>query len=407
LVRRQTEDYHRLANTPLPSEDENEEAGLKMTTIKKGKKSAKSSRKSSLDSPKPELPRRDTHAKDGSTHSSQNGDLNGMVKKKEISHPKPRPLRTKLKTTSMISYVDDRILTPELLRGMIFLYIGEQDCPNFSTDFFLSPLRAPEIYLREFPKVYMLTGEKDPLCDDTAIFAGRLRSAHKHQFHFRQELGIVPEKEEFDDKKYFEVDFIPGVSHGFLQFASVYPPAWDYIEMCSRWMKQAFAETSQRAKEVERKKADHDYFSQRHAHAKTNGRAAARRMSQSTEGSDNEDLALEMTSVGSVHGSRHHGRQGSGDAWVDFAGGNTIANVGDDAGGSGSGGGGGGSGRRRRSRGSVRKSYFDGRISPVATRTSIDLRSLRLSSPESLLERRMDGVATGLLGDDSRPVTPI
>jgi acetyl esterase/lipase len=382
LVRRQTEDYHRLANTPLPSEDEDEEAGLKMTSMKKAKKEI--AKKTPVESPDVGSPRKETHHNvDHSPSGSGELKLNGVLKK-HVAPPRPRPLRTKVKTTSMISYVDDRILTPEMLRGMVFLYIGEQNRPDFATDFLLSPLRAPELYLRDFPKVYMLTGEKDPLCDDTAIFAGRLRAAHKNQFQTRKEMGIVPEREEFDDSKYFEVNFIPGVSHGFLQFASVYPPAWEYIEMCSRWMKQAFADGAKRDDAQGSDDAGSDYFSMRRS---SNSHHRVRRESQNSEGSDNEDLALEMTALSGAHVARHHERRGS-------ASGSGIGNAGSTSPG------------RRRKRGAIRKP-FDGRISPVATRNSLDLRSLKLSNTESLLERRMDGVATGLMGDDSRPVTPI
>lgn len=403
LMRRQTEDYHRLANTPLPSEDDMEAAGLTMTKRDRSrspkekdghageKDRAVSSRKERLYDPDKNL----THA-NGSTKKSN------ISKPKTVSPPKPRPLRTKIKTTSMISYVDDRILTPELLRGMIFLYIGEASRPDFATDFFLSPLRAPEHYLREFPKVYLLTGEKDPLCDDTAIFAGRLRAAHKGAFQTRKDLGIVPEREEFDDSKLLHVEFIPGVSHGFLQFASVYEPAWGFIEMCSRWMKQAFVEGEEaRASTQKRKdKTSHhartspqssgdresgsDYFSQnRHPSKMQTSDDAV----HSTDTSDNEDLALEMTTLSQLHIPRHHERRGSGG--TGGSGRETIAG-----------------GGKRRSRHGVRKHYLDGRMSPVETRKGMNMQNLRLTNPETLLERRMGGVATGLMGDDSRPVTP-
>lgn len=401
LMRRQTEDYHRLANTPLPSEEVMDAAGLTMTKVDRstspkangqrstGKEKGISSGKEPRD-----------NADESHTHHNGSATKSNNSKTKAATPPKPRPLRTKIKTTSMISYVDDRILTPELLRGMIFLYIGEASRPDFATDFFLSPLRAPEHYLREFPKVYMLTGEKDPLCDDTAIFAGRLRAAHKGAFQTRKDLGIVAEREEFDDAELLHVEFIPGVSHGFLQFASVYAPAWGFIEMCSRWMKKAFVEGEERraamqkrkektshhtratAKSTEALDSGSDYFSQNRqpSRLRTTDDAV-----HSTDTSDNEDLALEMTTLSQLHIPRHHERRGSGGG----SGRDTIA-----------------AGGRRRSRGGIRKVYLDGRMSPVETRKGMNVQNLRLTSPESLLERRMGGVATGLMGDDSRPVTP-
>ena len=95
------------------------------------------------------------------------------------SPEKPRVMKTRLAMSSMISYFNDRILSPEMMRAMIILYIGPHNRPDFSTDFLLSPLLAPDSLLCRFPKTYFLTGERDPLVDDTVIFAGRLRQAHK------------------------------------------------------------------------------------------------------------------------------------------------------------------------------------------------------------------------------------
>ncbi|KAK5175006.1 uncharacterized protein LTR77_000142 [Saxophila tyrrhenica] len=385
LVRRQTEDYHRLADTPLPSEDEDEAAGLKMTSSKRDKKIAAG--KTSRDSPKIDSARDSTEQAHDAGPNKTNGHAVAPSKGKAAALLKPRPLRTNVKTTSMISFVDDRILTPELLRGMIFLYIGEQARPDFATDFLLSPLRAPEHYLREFPKVYMLTGEKDPLCDDTAIFAGRLRAAHEHQFQTRKEMGIVAEREEFDDSEHLHVEFIPGVSHGFLQFASVYAPAWGYIEMCSRWMKQAFADTAKRehhAHSMARREQSDSYFN---STFRSSGKRKVDHSNPNVESSDNEDAPLEMSALSQIHPP-------SNDLGPRRTSSGNLSDRGERSG-SGS-----GSGKRRRSRGGIRKP-FDGRVSPVETRKTLNLHNLRLTTPESLLERRMDGVATGLMGDES------
>ena len=100
---------------------------------------------------------------------------------------KPKTMKTRLAMSSMISYFNDRILTPEMMRAMIILYIGPHHRPDFSTDFLLCPLLAPESLLARFPKTYILTGERDPLVDDTVIFAGRLRQAHRARHIDRQE----------------------------------------------------------------------------------------------------------------------------------------------------------------------------------------------------------------------------
>jgi acetyl esterase/lipase len=89
-----------------------------------------------------------------------------------VPAPPATAIKTRLAMSSMISYFNDRILTPEMMRAMIILYIGPHHRPDFSTDYLLSPLLAPESLLARFPRTWMLTGERDPLVDDTVIFAG-------------------------------------------------------------------------------------------------------------------------------------------------------------------------------------------------------------------------------------------
>jgi acetyl esterase/lipase len=149
--------------------------------------------------------------------------------------------KTRLAMSSMISYFNDRILTPEMMRAMIILYIGPHNRPDFSTDFLLSPLLAPEALLAKFPRTWMLTGERDPLVDDTVIFAGRLRQAKRAQWVSAKELGLDWARGEFRDEDWVNVDLIPGISHGFLQFVGVFPEGWRYILRSGKWMNEAFA----------------------------------------------------------------------------------------------------------------------------------------------------------------------
>lgn len=153
------------------------------------------------------------------------------------------PLKTRLAVSSMISYVHDRILTPEMMRAMIILYIGPHQRPDFNTDFYLSPVLAPEELLARFPKTYILTGERDPLVDDTVIFAGRLRQAKLHHFNERQDLGLEKSQRHFNEKDHVDVSLIPGVSHGFMQMAGFFPDAWKYINRSARWIEALFDST--------------------------------------------------------------------------------------------------------------------------------------------------------------------
>ena len=166
---------------------------------------------------------------------------------KSASHH-PEPLRTRLAMSSMLSYFSDRILTPEMMRAMIILYIGPHNRPDFSQDYLLSPILAPDSLLALFPKTYFMTGERDPLVDDTVIFAGRLRQVkqarHNRREHY-SETRLRYDKE-FDDRDVCEVALIPGISHGFIQFVGVFPEGWKYIYRCGHWIEEIFAAAEER-----------------------------------------------------------------------------------------------------------------------------------------------------------------
>ncbi|KJX94884.1 hormone-sensitive lipase like protein [Zymoseptoria brevis] len=271
---------------------------------------------------------------------------------------------TRLAMSSMISYFNDRIISPEMLRAMIVLYVGEYRRPDFATDYLLSPLRAPEALLARFPKTFLLCGERDPLVDDTAIFAGRLRQAHKQEFTRRQELGLENEDAVFDDKKHVQVVLVNGVSHGFLQFVSVFPRGWQYVHACSRWMRDVFekAEAGHEPPSSVASNNGEDYFS----HSK----ARSRRTSEaSIDGRPLEIQVpgrLRMTSISSPttkkkSGTSHIGRLHSSRSKV------------------------------------TRSSNMSGRKSPSDTMHFLS----RLASTEDLVGRRMDRV-TGNLGQESR-----
>jgi hypothetical protein len=157
-----------------------------------------------------------------------------------VAEPKPQPLKTRLAVSSIISYFGDRILTPEMMRAMIILYVGPYNRPDFQTDHLLCPAVAPESLLAKFPKTYFLTGERDPLVDDTVLFAGRLRQAKLRLFQERQEVGLEKYHHEFNEKDHVEVSLIPGISHGFIQFVSIFPPGWKHIHKCATWINEIF-----------------------------------------------------------------------------------------------------------------------------------------------------------------------
>ena len=281
ILRRKSDDYYRLTpNTPHPSDDEDmAQPDTESTTpamILKSTKSATDSEAKSI------------LAKHTAAFTSS----------------KPKQLQTRLAVSSMISYFNDRILTPEMMRAMIILYVGPHNRPDFSTDYLLSPLLAPEALLAEFPKTFFLTGERDPLVDDTVIFAGRLRQAKQNLFVQRTELSLLKPKEEFDERDHVEVMLIPGISHGFLQFVSIFPEAWKHIFRCTRWMEEvfeasepAYSPVMTRANSTSRQVGLNE--KQRHHHR------------MPTESSGDEDNPLMMSSVasnGNAQPSRSAGR---------------------------------------------------------------------------------------------------
>ncbi|RDL40223.1 uncharacterized protein BP5553_00202 [Venustampulla echinocandica] len=196
----------------------------------------------------------------------------------ESGSHRPAPLQTRLAMSSMISYFNDRILSPEMMRAMIILYIGPHNRPDFSTEYLLSPILAPDNLLAQFPKTYFLTGERDPLVDDTVIFAGRLRRA-KAAKHAAEQASSARLGKEFDERDVVEVVLIPGISHGFLQFVGIFPEGWKYIFRCSTWIEHIFAA----ADEEEARARHRPPVTSRHHQRKI------------TESSGDEDMGLEMS----------------------------------------------------------------------------------------------------------------
>ncbi|KAL8769022.1 MAG: hypothetical protein Q9194_005560, partial [Teloschistes cf. exilis] len=237
ILRRKSEDYYKLTpDTPHPSDDEEDKTlspaiAPRDTTVVTANDKSLPALKPPTDA---EL---DLLSPSVATHSTS------------LASSKPQVLKTRLAMSSMISYFNDRILTPEMMRAMIILYVGPHTRPDFSTDYLLSPLLAPESLLAKFPKTCFLTGERDPLVDDTVIFAGRLRQAKHNLFVQRKELGLLNPKETFDEREHVEVTLIPGISHGFLQFVSVFPEGWNHIYRVAGWIDELFAVNESRANE--------------------------------------------------------------------------------------------------------------------------------------------------------------
>lgn len=180
-------------------------------------------------------------------------------KRKPSTSHHPEPMRTRLAMSSMISYFNDRVLTPEMMRAMIILYVGPHNRPDFQRDYLLSPILAPDILLAQFPKTYFLTGERDPLVDDTVVFAGRLRRVKAAQMASGGTRLEYQDQDArtagFNEKDVAEVALIPGISHGFLQFPAIYPPAWGLFDRIGHWIEDVFNDAAEKRRQADRKKS--------------------------------------------------------------------------------------------------------------------------------------------------------
>lgn len=280
IVQRKTSQYNDLVGTPAPSDDEDDGPSsgpnpeLSLVKEKEPSSAARSAPEYAHSGPST-WPHADIPSLSSSrSEKSKPTEKQARAKSSAVattttpspaaaphSHH-PQPMRTRLAMSSMISYFADRVLTPEMMRAMIILYVGPHNRPDFSSDYLLCPILAPDILLSKFPKTYFLTGERDPLVDDTVIFAGRLKrvkaamvASDGTRTQYREEdvdEAIRKTNGKWDGKQAAEVALVPGISHGFLQFAGVYPPAWGLFGKIAGWMGEVFAEAERKEREEER-----------------------------------------------------------------------------------------------------------------------------------------------------------
>jgi acetyl esterase/lipase len=160
----------------------------------------------------------------------------------EVAQKKRKAVATRLAMTSRVAYSQDRIITTELMRAMVILYIGPKNKPDFETDYLLSPLLAPSELLTLFPKTYLMCGEKDPLVDDTLVMAGRIREAKRAARSRRR--GIAMSSREESDRDWVDMMLIRGVSHGFLQMTSFLKEGRVAVDKIGTWLEELFSNSS-------------------------------------------------------------------------------------------------------------------------------------------------------------------
>jgi acetyl esterase/lipase len=361
IIRRKSMQYNILAGTPHESEDE-DDTPSKPTLETAPMKASSGESPVNPRTPNPEF----AHSAPTSwTKTQQAQRPDNHERQPSTSSHHAEPLRTRLATSSMISYFNDRVLTPEMMRAMIILYVGPHNRPDFSQDYLLCPILAPDILLARFPKTYFLTGERDPLVDDTVIFAGRLRrvkaafyASGGTRLEYFESDALA---EGFDEKDVAEVALIPGISHGFLQFPTVYPPAWKLFDRSARWIEDGFA-TAERREKLRRRVIAHAAS----AASGVNGRHHFR---QESSGDDDRPLEIGMTKA--------RGRTGKEE---------TSNGV---------------NGERKSANGEYsgeEKTPIKKKKKRVRTRTADGETLVKLNSSDDLLSRRMMGLMGGLTG---------
>lgn len=274
IARRKSMQYNELVGTPHHSDDEDETSPPPPPPPPPEDTSSSLPRSPHVSQPQ--------FSHTGPQSFSKPKDKDDVKKTDSMSHHS-QPMQTRLATSSMISYFNDRVLTPEMMRAMIILYIGPHNRPDFSQDYLLSPVLAPDSLLAKFPKTYFMTGERDPLVDDTVIFAGRLRKA--------KEDAAREQNRPFEDTEAAEVALIPGVSHGFMQFPGIYPPAWKHFDRCVLWFEQLFLE----AEHVRTKHQRPAFLSPRLEKMSYHNQQRQQHLHHLAESSGDEDKPLEIS----------------------------------------------------------------------------------------------------------------
>ncbi|KAG0212902.1 hypothetical protein BGX28_005364 [Mortierella sp. GBA30] len=117
---------------------------------------------------------------------------------------------------SKAAFLDDQVLGSSFLRALMVMYIGADPTLDHKSDYLVSPLHTPDHILAQYPRTYIVTGEKDPLVDDSIIFMAKLRRA-------KRAASIDLESD--------TLRIVSGVSHAFLQMTGIVPEMKDLVRV--------------------------------------------------------------------------------------------------------------------------------------------------------------------------------
>ncbi|KAG0224777.1 hypothetical protein BGX31_007858, partial [Mortierella sp. GBA43] len=106
------------------------------------------------------------------------------------------------------AFMDDQVLSSSFIRGLMVMYIGGDPHLDLKSNYLVSPILTPDHVLAQYPRTYIISGEKDPLVDDSIIFMAKLRRA-------KRAASVDLESD--------TLRIVSGVSHAFMQMTSVVP----------------------------------------------------------------------------------------------------------------------------------------------------------------------------------------
>ncbi|KAG0249846.1 hypothetical protein DFQ27_009760, partial [Actinomortierella ambigua] len=144
--------------------------------------------------------------------------------------------------SSRVCYFDDPIICPEFARAMAIMYTGSDTKFALQDQYETSPIRTPDHLLQQFPPVFIMTGQKDPLVDDSLVFMARLKRARReakesddHDHHHHQSGNMIYLRQD-------KLRIIQDVSHGFLHFMALMPDIRDAIAVLGEQLKDMLQE---------------------------------------------------------------------------------------------------------------------------------------------------------------------
>ncbi|KAF9580011.1 hypothetical protein BGW38_003507 [Lunasporangiospora selenospora] len=117
---------------------------------------------------------------------------------------------------SKAAFMDDQVLGTSFLRALMVMYVGGDPKLDLKSNYLVSPIHTPDKILAQFPRTYIITGEKDPLVDDSIIFSAKLRRA-------KRAVGA--------DLGSDTLRIVSGVSHAFLQMTAIAPEMNDLVKV--------------------------------------------------------------------------------------------------------------------------------------------------------------------------------